>query len=84
MEVKLVRSGASTLDADAVVVLEWEGSRRPEFEKPLAALYASGEIKGKLLEFTLLQCDRAPALSPGKALCPPGQRVDPRRLVCCS
>jgi leucyl aminopeptidase len=54
MELKLVQSRASDLDADAVVVLEWEGSARPEFEKPLAALYTSGEIKGKPLEFTLL------------------------------
>ena len=54
MELKLVRSKASALDADVVVVLEWEGSPRPEFEKPLAALYSSGEIKGKNLEFTLL------------------------------
>src|ERR1700719_4523186 len=54
MEVKLVRSRASELDADAVVVLEWEGAVRPEFEKPLAGLYSSGEIKGKPLEFTLL------------------------------
>src|SRR5580700_2556589 len=54
MELKLVQSKASDLEADAVVVLEWEGSARPEFEKPLAALYSSGEIKGKPLEFTLL------------------------------
>jgi leucyl aminopeptidase len=54
MELKLVRSKASDLDADVVVVLEWEGSPRPELEKLLAALYASGEIKGKRLEFTLL------------------------------
>jgi leucyl aminopeptidase len=54
MECKLVRSRPSGLDADAVVVLQWEGSARPEFEKPLAAFYASGEIKGKPLESTLL------------------------------
>jgi leucyl aminopeptidase len=54
MKLTLVRSRASDLDSDAVVVLEWEGSRRPELEKPLAAFYASGEITGKLLEFTLL------------------------------
>jgi leucyl aminopeptidase len=54
MELKLVRSGASDLDADAVVVIEFEGSTRPEFAKPLAALYASGEIRGKRREFTLL------------------------------
>jgi len=54
MELKLVRSSASELDVDAVVILEFEGSTRPEFAKPLAALYASGEIRGKRLEFTLL------------------------------
>jgi leucyl aminopeptidase len=54
MELQLVRSSALELEADAVVVLEWEGSPRPEFEKPLATLYGSGEIKGKHLEFTLL------------------------------
>jgi leucyl aminopeptidase len=54
MELHLVRSSASALDADAVVLLEWEGSPRPAFEKPLAALYSSGEIRGKPLEFTLL------------------------------
>jgi len=51
---ELKRTKASELAADVVVVLAWEGSPRPEFEKPLAALYASGEIKGKRLEFTLL------------------------------
>jgi leucyl aminopeptidase len=54
MELKLVRAKASALDTDVVVVIEWEGSPRPEFEKALAALYSSGEIKGKSLEFTLL------------------------------
>jgi leucyl aminopeptidase len=54
MELKLVRSSASDLDVDAVVVIEFEGSARPEFVKPLAALYTSGEIRGKRLELTLL------------------------------
>ncbi|MDP9055490.1 MAG: leucyl aminopeptidase [Acidobacteriota bacterium] len=54
MEIKLVPTRAAELDADAVVLLEWEGQPRPEFEKPLAGLYASGEIKGKAHEFTLL------------------------------
>jgi len=54
MKLELVQSKASDLDVDAVVVLEWEGLPRPEFEKPLAAFYSSGEIKGKRLEFTLL------------------------------
>ncbi|HEX4277921.1 MAG TPA: leucyl aminopeptidase, partial [Bryobacteraceae bacterium] len=54
MELKLVRSKASELDADAVVVLEWEGAAQKIFEKPLGHLYSSGEIKGKLFEFTLI------------------------------
>jgi len=54
MECNLVRRRPSDLDADAVVVLQWEGAPRPDFEKSLAAFYASGEIKGKSLEFTLL------------------------------
>jgi leucyl aminopeptidase len=54
MELKLVRSSASHLDADAVVVIEFERSTRTEFAKPLAALYASGEIRGKRREFTLV------------------------------
>jgi len=54
MELKLVQVRANEIDADVVVVLEWEGSTRAEFEKPLADLYASGEIKGKPHEFTLV------------------------------
>src|SRR5580698_3930861 len=54
MECILARLRPSDLDADAVVVLQWEGSPRTEFEKSLAAFYASGEIQGKSLEFTLL------------------------------
>src|SRR5205823_6577910 len=54
MVLTLLRSRASDLDSDAVVVLQWEGSSKPELETPLAALYSSGEITGKLLEFTLV------------------------------
>jgi leucyl aminopeptidase len=54
MDLKLVRSKASELDADAVVVLAFEGVRHPELEKKYAALYDAGEIAGKFLEFTLL------------------------------
>ncbi|HWF09780.1 MAG TPA: leucyl aminopeptidase [Bryobacteraceae bacterium] len=51
---KLVRSRPSELDADAVVVLEWEGSQRDDLKTILAHSYSSGEIKGKLYEFTLI------------------------------
>jgi leucyl aminopeptidase len=54
MELKLVRSKAAEVEADALVVLVWEGAPAPEFAKPLASLYESGEIKGEFLEFTLL------------------------------
>jgi leucyl aminopeptidase len=53
MQCNLVRSKPSDLEVDAVVVVQFEGSPRPEFEKSLDAFYASGEIKGKSLEFTL-------------------------------
>ena len=54
MELKLVRSTASQIEADAIVVLVPEGPPAPEFVKPLGALYESGEITGKFLEFTLI------------------------------
>ena len=54
MDLKLVRSQASEVEADAVVVLVPEGPPPPEFEKLLGTLYESGEITGKFLEFTLL------------------------------
>jgi leucyl aminopeptidase len=54
MELKVVRSAASQIEADAVVVLVPEGPPPPEFEKSLGALYEADEITGKLLEFTLV------------------------------
>ncbi len=54
MELTLVRSRAIALEADAVVVLEWEGSKNPALAKALAASYDAGEITGKSLEFTLV------------------------------
>ncbi len=51
MELKLVQAPASQVEAEAVVILEFEGS---EIAGPLADLRQSGEITGKLLEFTLL------------------------------
>lgn len=54
MQVKLVRGDISTLSTDALILLEAEGQKRPDLEKPLAAFYESGELSGKLLEFTLL------------------------------
>jgi leucyl aminopeptidase len=54
MELKLVKARAADIDADAIIVLEYEGSPAPAFQKPLADLYTSGEIKGKPQEFTLV------------------------------
>jgi leucyl aminopeptidase len=54
MQVKLVRPNVSTLKTEVLVLLQAEGQKRPELEGPLAAFYEAGEIKGKLLEFTLL------------------------------
>jgi leucyl aminopeptidase len=53
MELTLISSPAAALDAEAVVVLESEGSKRADLEKPLAAFYDSGEITGKFLDFAL-------------------------------
>ena len=54
MDLRLGRPDLAGVETDALVLLESEGSRRPELEKTLAAYYDSGEISGKLLEFTLL------------------------------
>jgi leucyl aminopeptidase len=54
LELKLAQSRATALEADAIVVLEWKGSKQPELFKTLAPFYDSGEISGKPLEFTLL------------------------------
>jgi leucyl aminopeptidase len=54
MLVKLVRPNVSTLKTEVLVLLQAEGQKRPELEGPLSAFYEAGEIKGKLLEFTLL------------------------------
>ncbi|HVW86268.1 MAG TPA: leucyl aminopeptidase [Bryobacteraceae bacterium] len=54
MELKLVRQDLSGLMTDALVLFGAEGRKRPELERPLAALYDSGEITGKFLEFTLV------------------------------
>ena len=54
MEFRIAQAAPGGVEADAVVLLEWEGVRRPEVEKSFAALYESGEITGKALELTLL------------------------------
>src|SRR5579862_6613436 len=54
MELKLVRTEISALETDALILFEAEGNRRADLARPLAALYESGEIAGKFLEFTLL------------------------------
>ena len=54
MELKLVQTEIPSLQTDALVLFETEGGRRADLAKPLAALYDSGEITGKFLDFTLL------------------------------
>ena len=54
MELKLGRRHFAAAETDALILLEAEGSRRPELATPLAELYDSGEISGKSLEFTLV------------------------------
>jgi leucyl aminopeptidase len=54
MQVTLSRLAAADIEADALVLVEFEGSRRADLSKPLASFYDSGEIKGKESEFTLL------------------------------
>jgi leucyl aminopeptidase len=53
MELSLISSPASAVETDALVVLDAEGSKRADFEKPLAPFYESGELTGKFLDFTL-------------------------------
>ena len=52
MEVKLSRAAANGLDADAIVIVEWENGKR--IADKLPAIYDSGEVTGELLQFTLL------------------------------
>jgi leucyl aminopeptidase len=53
MELTLISSPPAAVDAEAVVVLEPEGSKRPDLVKTLAPFYDSGEITGKFLDFAL-------------------------------
>jgi leucyl aminopeptidase len=52
MDVKLVRSAAAGLEADAVVLVEWDAGKRLADKVP--AIYESGEVTGEFLQFTLL------------------------------
>src|SRR5581483_7031914 len=52
MELKLSRSAAAGLDADAAVIVEWETGKR--LADKLPGIYDSGEVTGEFLQFTLL------------------------------
>jgi leucyl aminopeptidase len=86
MDLMLVRSAAAEVEADAVVVMVGEGPPPPELEKSLSALYDSGEIKGKILEFTLLhhlegyKARRVLIAGAGKSDETTGQAFDPGKL----
>ena len=54
MELKLVRSAAPAVDADALILIGAEGQKRPDLAAPLALQYESGEISGKPGEATLV------------------------------
>jgi leucyl aminopeptidase len=54
MQLKLVGPDYAGLECDALVLLEFEGTPRPELASALAAFHESGEITGKFLELTLL------------------------------
>ena len=54
MKLKLVGPDYAGLECDALVLLEFEGTPRPELASALAAFHESGEITGKFLELTLL------------------------------
>ena len=52
MQVNLSRAAANGLDADAVVIVEWENGKG--LADKLPAIYDSGEVTGEFLQFTLL------------------------------
>jgi leucyl aminopeptidase len=54
MELKLGWPDLAGVETDALILLEDESKKRTGLERPLAALYESGEIAGKFLEFTLV------------------------------
>jgi leucyl aminopeptidase len=54
MQLKLVGPDYAGLECDALILLEFEGTPRPELASALAAFHESGEITGKSLELTLL------------------------------
>ncbi|MDQ6700140.1 MAG: leucyl aminopeptidase [Acidobacteriota bacterium] len=51
MKVKLEKAALSGIKTESLILIEFEGKRRPEFS---SVLYESGEIGGKPLEITLL------------------------------
>ncbi len=54
MNLKLTGPDHASLECDALVLLEFEGSPRSELSATLATYHESGEITGKFLELTLL------------------------------
>jgi leucyl aminopeptidase len=53
MDLSLISSPANAVETEAVVVLNPEGSKRVDLEKPLGPYYDAGEITGKSLDFAL-------------------------------
>ncbi len=54
MKLKLIGPDLTSLECDALVLLEFEGAPRAELAATVAAFRESGEITGKLMELTLL------------------------------
>lgn len=54
MNIDLILAPVAEVAEDALILLDQEGSRRPDLSAAAAVAYDSGEITGKLLDFTLL------------------------------
>jgi len=54
MKLKLVGPDHAGIECDALILLEFEGTPRPELASALAPFRESGEITGKFIEMTLL------------------------------
>ena len=54
MQVKLIRQELPAVQTDALILPEAEGVQRAEIVAAAGAIYESGEVSGKMLEFVLL------------------------------
>ena len=61
MEIALNSHPLESVDADALVVVVFEGERDPRFAEAYSDLYECGEIGGKRLETVLLHRPHQPS-----------------------